>query len=52
MDDEIITLKFNNEYEYNNAIDEICYIITKLDDPRIAYEEIKRILSQFQEEEQ
>jgi hypothetical protein len=49
-EDEIV-LKFNNEYEYHNAINEIFYVITKVDDSMTAFEEVIRILSQFQEEE-
>jgi hypothetical protein len=48
--DEEITLKFNNDYEYYDAIYEICYVITKVDDPTVAFEEVERILTQFKEE--
>jgi hypothetical protein len=51
LKDEIIILKFNNDYEYYDAIHEISYIVQKLDDPTIVYAEVERILEQFIEEE-
>jgi uncharacterized protein involved in tolerance to divalent cations len=48
---EEITLKFKDDYEYYDAINEISYIVQKLDDPTIVFAEVERILEQFKEEE-
>lgn len=49
-DNEEIILKFNNDYEYYDAIHEISYILQKLDDPTIIFAEVERIFEQFKEE--
>jgi hypothetical protein len=52
MTNEEITLKFNDENEYDSAIAEIFFLITKteIDDSVVMVEEIKEMLSMFREE--
>ena len=50
QDQEAIILKFENEYEFDNVLEEIYYIIYNSYD-KIAIEEVKQMLLEFTTEE-